>query len=154
LKNGKTYFIAGIALLALTFAMFIIPRVPQEAKERTKGIEGKINRGVALVENGENPMEGIQLLLSVVKEDPKNQKALYHLGMFSMRSGQYEKAIDRFETILSDESNSEFEEVPYLLAVAYLNLGNKEKAKELLTGLRVSDEELQHAIDELMLNLD
>ena len=154
MKNGKSYFIAGIALLALTFAIFMIPRVPKEAQERTQGTEGKINRGVALVENGENPMEGIQLLLSVVKEDPKNQKALYHLGMFSMRSGQYQKAIDRFETILNDEKESEFEQVPYVLAVAYLNIDNKEKAKELLTGLRVSDEELQHAIDELMLNLD
>ena len=154
MKNGKTYIIAAVVLIGLSAAVFMLPRVPKEAQTRTQGLEGKINRGIALVDNGENPMEGIQLLLSVVKENPKNQKALYHLGLFSMRSQQYEKAVGRFETILSVEEKQEFEEVPYLLAVTFANLGENEKAKELLTNLRVEDEELQHAIDELMLNLD
>ena len=43
-------------------------------------------------------MQGIMLLLDVVKQDPNNRNANLNLGMFAMKSGQYEKAVNRFKT--------------------------------------------------------
>jgi cytochrome c-type biogenesis protein CcmH/NrfG len=38
-------------------------------------------------------MQGIALLLEVVAKDPNNFSANLNLGMFAMKSGQYDKAV-------------------------------------------------------------
>ena len=81
-------------------------------------------------------MQGITLLLDVVKQDPKNHDALLNLGMFAMKSGQYAKAVDRFKTMIAQKEEIE----PYFyLAESYKQLGQKqeaiaayEKCKELM----------------------
>ena len=40
------------------------------------------------------PMRGVALLKEVLREDPEQPDALYHLGLLSFRTGQYGKAID------------------------------------------------------------
>lgn len=53
--------------------------------------------------------QGIQQLLAVVKQDPDHEKAIYHLGLFSIESGQLEKAEKRFEKlILLQPENQEY----------------------------------------------
>ena len=47
----------------------------------------------------ENPMEGIQKILQVVDRDSTNVFAQMTLGHGSVISGQYDKAIDRFEKV-------------------------------------------------------
>jgi outer membrane protein assembly factor BamD (BamD/ComL family) len=44
-------------------------------------------------------MQAIGMLLDVLKEDPNHEKALLWLGNFSMMSGQWEKAVDRFHQL-------------------------------------------------------
>lgn len=99
------------------------------------GLEARTGLGIAYV-NGSNPMEGIQLLLGVVKDDPANAKANMNLGLFSIRSGQYEKAVGRFKTVLVKKPNDP--EAWFYLASCYSSLGMKQdaitaytKAKEL-----------------------
>ena len=48
----------------------------------------------------ENPMEGIQKVLQVVEKDSTNLFAQMTLGHGSVISGQYDKAIDRFEKVV------------------------------------------------------
>lgn len=88
-------------------------------------LEAKTGLGVAYVSGTPNPMEGIQLLLGVVKEDPENYNANLNLGLFSMRSGQYDKAVNRFKTVLSKK---ETPEAWFYLASTYENLGKKSDA--------------------------
>jgi tetratricopeptide (TPR) repeat protein len=99
-------------------------------------LDAQTGLGIAYVNAAVNPMEGIQLLLNVVKQDPTNVKANTHLGLFSIRSGQYDKAIDRFKTVL--KKNPDDPETWFYLGSAYTNLGMNEdaiaaytKAKEL-----------------------
>ena len=55
--------------------------------------------------------DGIQRLLAVVKQDPNHEKAIYHLGLFSIKSGQLEKAEKRFEKlILLQPENQEYQQ--------------------------------------------
>ncbi len=54
--------------------------------------------------------KGIRELLAVVKEDSNNLKSIYHLGLFSIESGQLEKAEKRFEKlILLQPENQEYQ---------------------------------------------
>ena len=63
-------------------------------------IEAKINLAVCYVESSKDPMKGISILKEVLEKDPSNIKAHLNLGYFSIKSGQFDKAIDRFEKVL------------------------------------------------------
>jgi len=105
-------------------------------KLKPESLDGKTGLGVAYVNGGATPMQGIALLLEVVKQDPNNESANLNLGLFSMKSRQYDKAVLRFKTIIAHKP--EFE--PYFyLAESYKQLGEKteaiaayEKCKELM----------------------
>lgn len=90
-----------------------------------KNIDAKTGLGTALV-NGPAPMAGITMLLEVVKEVPNDVKANYNLGLFSMRSRQFDKAVDRFNTVLKQTPNNA--EVWFYLATSYENIGLKRDA--------------------------
>jgi tetratricopeptide (TPR) repeat protein len=97
-------------------------------------LDAKTGLGVAYVNqtssgitdpDGGSPMQGIMMLLDVVKQDPKNRKANLSLGLFAMKSGQYEKAVQRFKTIIAQKAEVE----PYFyLAESYKQLGQKKEA--------------------------
>jgi tetratricopeptide (TPR) repeat protein len=94
-------------------------------KLKPESLEGKTGLGVAYVNGGASPMQGIALLLEVVKQDPNNESANLNLGLFSMKSGQYDKAVARFKTLIAHKPAFE----PYFyLAETYKQLGQKEEA--------------------------
>ena len=75
-----------------------------------------------------NPMQGILMLREVVEIDPENIEAIFNLGLLSRQSGQYEKAVERFEKLVEiDESNIQ---ARFLLGLSYLDLRNKAEAKK------------------------
>ena len=90
-----------------------------------KSLDAQTGLGVAYVTGTKNPMQGIQLLLGVVKLDPKNLKANMNLGMFSMKSGQFQKAIDRFKTVIEVNATPE---AWFYLGTSYENLEMKSEA--------------------------
>lgn len=97
----------------------------EKALEIEEGnLEAKTGLGAAYV-NGPNPMQGITMLLDVVKEDPKNTKANFSLGLFSMQSRQFDKAVDRFRTVVEKEPGAE---AWFYLATSYENIGLKNEA--------------------------
>ncbi len=119
---------------------------------RPTSLDPKIGLGVAYVTGSSDPMKGILLLRDVVKEDPKNIKANMSLGLFSMRTGQYEKAIARFKVVTSQTGQSE---AWFYLASSYENIGMKEQAiaayiktKELATDPNL-DEFVDRKVKEL-----
>ena len=88
-------------------------------------LDAKTGLGVAYVSGTPNPMQGITLLLEVVKQDPKNAKANLNLGLFSIKSGQFDKAVNRFKTVLEVKPTPD---AWFYLASAYENLGEKDDA--------------------------
>ena len=91
----------------------------------TESLDAKCGLGVAYVTEGKNPMQGIQLLLGVVKTDPKNLNANMNLGLFSMKSGQFDKAVNRFKTVIEVKQSPE---AYFYLGTTYENLGAKQDA--------------------------
>jgi tetratricopeptide (TPR) repeat protein len=51
----------------------------------------------------DNPMEGISLIREVIQRDPNNLFAHLILGLGGVRSGQFDKAIEHFETIVDKQ---------------------------------------------------
>jgi len=119
----------------------------------TASLDAKTGLGVAYVSGTQNPMQGIQLLLGVVKKDPKNVKANTNLGMFSMKSGQFQKAVERFRTVIEVKPTPE---AWFYLGTSFENLGQKseaiiayKKSKEL-----AADPSLTNFIDRKIKELD
>jgi len=92
--------IITVILIVLLFNLDITHKKEQE----TKGSDSKIQLAIEKVK-GQNPMEGIMMLTEIVDTEPENVEALFYLGMFSIESGQFEKAIVRFQSILSIDSS-------------------------------------------------
>ncbi len=89
-------------------------------------IEAKNALAICYIQNDLDIMKGVQLLKDVTKRDSNNIDANYTLGMLSMRSGQSEKAVGRFETLVKlQPMNPEFH---YYLGEAYNQMGKKKEA--------------------------
>lgn len=90
----------------------------------------KINLALVLTDRPPegNPMKGIQMLLDLNQKNPDEPGVLFHLGRLAMRTGQFDKAVERLEkTISLDPGRSE---AFCLLAQAYQELAQPEKAVE------------------------
>lgn len=91
-------------------------------------LDAKTGMGITVVNGMGAPMEGIAMLLDVVKKDPKNFKANMNLGLFAIKSGQFDKAITRFEDLIKNIKATP--DAYFYLATAYENLGKNQKAIE------------------------
>ncbi|MFY7707198.1 MAG: tetratricopeptide repeat protein [Flavobacteriales bacterium] len=105
---------ASIGLLVLFLYMPKLPSTIREKAEKPIDKDSlKLMQAIELV-NGPNPMEGITILREIVADDQDNVDAHYWLGVFSVKSGQYDKAIERFNKVMTIEPN-------YL--AAYIDMG-------------------------------
>lgn len=91
----------------------------------SNSLEAKTGLGAAMVTGTNNPMTGIALLREVVEKEPNNIQANRTLGLFSLQSRQFDKAIERFNTVvkLAPDAESFF-----YLATGYENIGLKNEA--------------------------
>ena len=94
-------------------------------KLKPNTLEVKTGLGIAYVTGTPNPMQGITLLLDVVKQDPKNLKANLNLGLFSMKSGQFDKAVERFKTVIAIAPSAE---AWFYLASSFESMDKKTEA--------------------------
>ena len=117
-----------------SFILDAIDCFKKAVKMQPADLDAKTGLGVAYVNqtslgmtdaDGGSPMQGIMLLLDVVKQDPKNYNANLDLGMFAMNSRQYDKAVQRLKTVIAEKPGYE----PYFyLAESYKQLGMKKEA--------------------------
>lgn len=95
-----------------------------------QNLDAKAGLGVSLVESagltGQPPMKGIGLLREVVATDSTHINAQLNLGYFAIQSGQFDKALARFETV--KRVKPEFIEVHLYIADTYEKMGNKTEA--------------------------
>lgn len=150
LKAGDAYRAAYTNLQDTTMSAELNRRAIWSYEQATQldenNLDAKTGLGAAMVTGTANPMAGIALLQEVVTKDPKNIQANKTLGLFSLQSRQFDKAIERFNTVveLSPDAESYF-----YLATGYENIGLKneaiaafQKSKEL-----ASDPTLSQFID-------
>lgn len=122
--------------IAPAFVTGAVEAFENATKLKPDNLDVKTGLGVAYVNGGASPMQGIALLREVVAKDPNNFSANLNLGLFSMKSGQYDKAVDRFKTVIAVKPSIESY---FYLAETYKQLGRKteaiaayEKCKDLI----------------------
>jgi len=88
--------------------------------------DAKTGLGITIVNGMGAPMAGITMLREVVEKEPKNLKANMNLGLFAIKSGQFDKAIIRFTNIVNTMKATP--EAYFYLASAYEMLGKNTEA--------------------------
>ncbi len=136
---------------ALVVTMLYLPKKPAIAENKLSDIEIRIDRATKMVENGENPMEGVKLFREILAEDPENIEVHYRLGLFSMQSGQMDKAVMRFEKVVG-MNNPTYPDALFYLGQSYQALGEKGKAIDAYTKYRqtTTDTVVTHGVDRLL----
>lgn len=95
-----------------------------------KNLDARVNLASCYVEGSPDPMKGIGMLREIEKTDSNNVNLQLNFAFFSEKSGQWDKAIARFEKVLKIQPD--FIEAYLHLADAYQQMGNKAKAIENL----------------------
>jgi tetratricopeptide (TPR) repeat protein len=124
LKRPQYIAFAVAAIVAL--GIWLLPTTPaseeeEAAVELPTSLDAKVQEAVAIIQNGTGaPMVAIGMLQEVLKEDPNHEEALLWLGNFSMMSGQWDKALDRFHqlsTLFPDNETYAFHKMQSLAHV-------------------------------------
>ncbi|MBK7147680.1 MAG: tetratricopeptide repeat protein [Bacteroidetes bacterium] len=109
--------------------------------------DNKIRYASSIIQQGGAPMRGVSMLLDIVRKDSTNLDAQMMLGRFAIVSGQFEKALARFDKILYLSPQNQ--EALLLAAQAYEGKGDTPKAIEMLERCKktVKDPNAQREID-------
>jgi tetratricopeptide (TPR) repeat protein len=91
-------------------------------------LQHKVNLALVYTEQPpqDNPMKGILMLVEMNKQYPENVSVLTQLGRLAIKTGQFEKAIERLGKAAELEPTNRM--VNCLLANAYSSVGNQERA--------------------------
>lgn len=89
-------------------------------------LEARNNIAMTLMSSS-NPMQGVMMIRQILEEDPKNEKALLNMGLLSIQSRQFDRAIERFKSLVTHYP--EHLEGNYFLAVSYFETGDLANAK-------------------------
>lgn len=121
-------------------------------------IDAKIMKGSCLVEGAGNPMDGIAMLKEIEKTDSNNVQLQLTFAFFSIKSGQLDKAVQRFNKVLIADST--YIEAYLHLADVYEQLNKPEETIRMLNKylVRTNDEtsktEINKYIEQLKININ
>lgn len=169
MKRGPIILsIGGVLLIA---AIMLMPNSPQvetvavddgHNHERTEAstsgqsvADSLVDEALRKLESGElPPMQAVLSIRDVSERFPENVKANFTLGVMSMQTGQYSKAIERFEKVLAVDAQNP--DAHLLMARSRVFIGDTAAAKAGLNeALEVlSDEEIKNAIREELASIN
>jgi tetratricopeptide (TPR) repeat protein len=116
-------------------------------------LETRVQLASCYLDDAQKTMQGVTMLLDVVKEDSMQINANLLLGRFGIVSSQFDKAIRRLENVLSLQPENT--EALFLLAESYVGLGEIDKAIETLEKCRdlIENEQVKKDLSAYILEL-
>ena len=150
MKKGP-FIIVLVGLTLLAFLYFSPVTPPQNEtgmteneeteQEATIDPDQEVDEALHQLQSGEAPpMEAILRISKVAEDFPDNVKANFTLGVLSMQTGQYEKAIERFQTVTRVQPDNP--DAWRLLSEAHLRTGDTATAKmNFEKALQLADDE-------------
>ena len=120
--------------------------------------DAKIMLASCNVEGSPDPMKGITMLREIEKTDSNNITLQLNFAFFSVRSQQWDKAIQRFQKVIKIDST--YIEAYLHLADAYEQQGQKNKTIEVLEKYKsktedaLTKQEIDKYIQQLKINLN
>lgn len=147
---------AVVAVVIIGVAIYFAPHQGNSSETVVidRSVDVKINEAVAIVNEGKEPMKGIMMLREVLSENPDNVRAHFQMGLLSVQSQQFEKALERFNKVVElDENNME---AYYFRAHTFASLGEFEKAKSDFEKVieNASDSELKSEANKFLTELN
>jgi tetratricopeptide (TPR) repeat protein len=142
-KAGNAYF-EGIAFASQPSKVDYLARKTREVLEKVPSgdplsVDAQAKIAMTWV-NSETPMKGILKLRELAEKNPENEFLAYQLGMLSFQSGQYDKAVVRFESAI--KLNKENVNAWFYLAQSLQQTGKKKEALQAVEkGLALAREE-------------
>ena len=133
----RSPFIAVV--LGLVLALFIYTKSTRPKRPTIKNeisISDQIQEALSNIQNADNAqsqMKGILQMRSLSEKYPENADLQWNMGLFSIRSGQYEKAVARFEKVINIDAQRL--DAYMQLAVSYLALQDTSAATGVLISL-------------------
>jgi tetratricopeptide (TPR) repeat protein len=128
------YKISGDSTVRAMMVQKAISSYEKVLKFNPENLDAKTDLGVCYAEGTNEPMRGIMLLREVVTKNPQHENAQFNLGLLSMKSGQYDKAAERFEKVLA--INPQRKELYLMAGRAYMMAGKNDKARESFEKLK------------------
>ena len=95
-----------------------------------ENVQHKVNLALCYAENPpkDNPMKGVTMLIGLNSEYPENVLVLNSLGRLAIKTGQFERAVQRLGQALAKSPDNT--DTNCLLARAYQGLGDAEKTEQ------------------------
>mgnify|MGYP006119478673 CR=1 FL=1 len=133
-RNPFIAVVLGLVLALYIYTSSVRPKIASVKKELS--ITEQIQAALSNIQDADNPqsqMKGILQMRSLSEKHPENADLQWNMGLFSIQSGQYEKAIARFEKVITiDEHRLD----AYMqLAMTYLALQDTSSATNVLISL-------------------
>ena len=126
--------VLGLVLALYIYSSSVRPKRPPIKKELS--ITEQIQEALSNIQDADNPqsqMKGILQMRSLSEKYPENADLQWNMGLFSIQSGQYEKAVARFEKVINIDT---LRLDAYMqLAMSYLALQDTSAATGVLISL-------------------
>ena len=119
--------------LLLAIGLIFAPRLPKDKRVvETNPLALEIDQAVEMVQNGENPMQGIMKLRAILEEDSTQVDVHWHLAQFSITSRQISNAELRFEKVIQYDTEVKYPTAYFWLAQTKVQLDKEAEAIPLL----------------------
>lgn len=155
---GKPQLLALAGAAVAVVLLLMVPRTPSGKQSEAPAVtpaKVRMMEAVTLV-NGSDPMRGIMMLRQIVEEEPDNAEAHWHLGLFSVQSGQLDKALERFKKVRDLDAEG-FPDVWYYLGRTYATMDSIDQAISCLERYRtlvVEDTAITRQVDGFLKELE
>ena len=126
--------VLGLVLALLIYTKSTRPKRPTIKNEIS--ISDQIQEALSNIQNTDNAqsqMKGILQMRSLSEKHPENADLQWNMGLFSIQSGQYEKAVARFEKVINIDAQRL--DAYMQLAISYLALKDTSAATGVLISL-------------------
>ena len=126
--------VLGLVLALYIYTSSVRPKRPSIKKESS--LTEQIQEALSNIQNADNPqsqMKGILQMRSLSEKYPENADLQWNMGLFSIQSGQYEKAVARFEKVITIDAQRL--DAYMQLAMSYLALQDTSAATNVLSSL-------------------
>lgn len=120
------YKIAGDTTLRAYMVQKAIVNYEKVLYQNPSNLDAKTDLGVCYAEGTAEPMKGIMMLREVVTTNPNHEMAQFNLGLLSLKSTQYAKAIERFDKVIA--INPKRSEAYIYKGQTYLQMGDTANA--------------------------
>ena len=126
--------VLGLVLALYIYTSSVRPKRPSIKKELS--ITEQIQAALSNIQDADNPqsqMKGILQMRSLSEKYPENADLQWNMGLFSIQSGQYEKAVARFEKVINIDAQRL--DAYMQLAISYMALQDTSAATGVLISL-------------------